>query len=158
MSSLNSDNFKIYFYKRFELNNGWQSFYPVAKYLNTLKANRRFFLLSSVVGDKQHKLYGYQRVASGLMIKLDAGCPIPVRDSVWLVLDTLNPSVREYPFFLAYKFGKKALLSELAQIKQDASLSQEQKQGLETLEYWTTGYSLERYRQLKQSWSDRIKG
>lgn len=60
MTSLNGNNFKSYFYERSSLNNGWQSFTPTANYLNTLKDNHIFPLLSSIVGDKKHKSYNYQ--------------------------------------------------------------------------------------------------
>jgi hypothetical protein len=157
MSAPDSDSFKTYFYERFKLTNHWQAFEPVAKFLNTLKADQRFRLLFSVMCDPHDRPCKYQKVASGLMLKVDAGCPLSVVDAVTPLLDTIDLSIQEFPFFLAKRYGRDRVLSDLASI--DISiLSDHQRRRLDTLSYWTRGFTDERYEEVRKRWGSRIKG
>ena len=158
MDDLNTEDFKHYFYQQAQSGQSWQSLSPIAKYLNTLKANQRFLLLSSILCDRYYPFFHYQRVAAGLMIKLDAGCPIPLRECIKLVTDYVYASDQEYAFFLAHKFGQEEVLAELQKLQQDESLTEEQQKSLDKLSYWVGSYSLSRYRLLKQTWNSRIRG
>lgn len=152
-----TDNFADYFYRRFEMKNQWQAFEPVAKFLNTLKANQRFHLLFAILQDHHARPYEFQKVAAGLMLKVDAGCPLSVSEAAVPVLDTLDLSIQEFPFLMAKRYGREKVLEELAAI--DASeLSKEQRQRLDTLIYWVRGFTEERYEELRKLWSARIKG
>jgi len=153
----NSDSFKTYFYERFELNNSWQAFNPVAKYLNTLKADHRFRLLFSLMCDRHDRPYQYQKVASGLMLKVDASCPISVVEATFPLLDTIDLSVEEFPFFLAKRHGRDRVLEDLATID-TSTLNDQQRLRLDTLIYWTRRFTDERYENKRRLWSSRIKG
>lgn len=157
MAEIDSDNFKAYFYERFELNNHWQAFVPVAKYLNSTKGNQRFHLLFSILQDVHEQPYNYQKVAAGLMMKVDAKCPLDVQQASLPVLNTLDLSIQEFPWFLAKRLGRDHVLTELDTIDQ-SDLDDSQRKRLETLIYWTQGFTENRYEELRQRWSARIKG
>jgi len=151
------ESFKTYFYQRFELNNHWQAFDPVAKYLNTLKADQRFRLLFSVMCDRHDRPYQYQKVASGLMLKVEAGCPLPVVEASFPLLDTIDLSVEEFPLFLAKRHGRERVLADLGTIDTSA-LDDRQRLRLDTLIYWARGFTDERYENIRNRWSSRIRG
>lgn len=157
MAEIAADNFADYFYRRFELNNRWQGFGPAAKFLNTLKANQRFHLLFAILQDHHARSYEYQKVAAGLMLKVDARCPLRVSDAVVPVLNTLDLSIPEYPFFLAKRYGREMVLAELAAMD-GMELNESQRKRLETLIYWVRGFTEARYEDLRALWSARIRG
>ena len=157
MAQLDSENFKAYFYERFVLDNHWQAFVPIAKFLNTLKAAQRFHLLFPVLQDDHEHPYEYQKAAAGLMMKVDAACPLSVCEAVTPVLSSLDLSIQEFPFFLAKRHGRDHVLEELASIH-TGFLDEGQKKKLDTLVYWTRGFTEDRYEELRQRWSARIKG
>ncbi len=157
MEDLDSDNFKSYFYGRFELKNHYQSFQPVAKFLNTLKANRRFDLLFSVLQDQHDRPYEYQKIAAGLMLKVDATYQMSISEATLPVLNSIDLSIQEFPFLLAKRHGRDRVLAEFAEIESTA-LSAAQRTRLDALIYWVRGFTEERYEELRQRWSARIKG
>jgi hypothetical protein len=157
MPEIDAQTFKDYFYGRFALSNHWQAFEPVAKYLNTLKANQRFHHLFPILQDVHQYPYEFQKVAAGLMMKVDAACPVNVGEAALPVLDTIDLSVQEFPFFLAKRHGRDRVLQDLGALSSPA-LSEPQRKRLDTLIYWTRGFTEDRYEQLRQLWSARIKG
>jgi hypothetical protein len=101
--------------------------------------------------------YEFQKVAAGLMMKVDAACPVNVGEAALPVLDTIDLSVQEFPFFLAKRHGRDRVLQDLGALSSPA-LSEPQRKRLDTLIYWTRGFTEDRYEQLRQLWSARIKG
>jgi hypothetical protein len=157
MPDLDARTFKEYFYERFSLSNRWQAFEPVAKYLNTLKASQRFHHLFPILQDVHQYPYDFQKVAAGLMMKVDAACPVDVREAALPVLDTIDLSVQEFPYFLAKRHGRDQVLQDLGALSRPA-LSDPQRLRLDTLIYWTRGFTEDRYEDLRRLWSARIKG
>lgn len=157
MAELDAENFKEYFYGRFALSNHWQAFEPVARYLNTLKANQRFQHLFPILQDVHQRSYELQKVAAGLMMKVDAACPLDAGEAALSVLDSLDLSVQEFPFFLSKRHGRDQVLEDLGALS-SPTLSDPQRKRLDTLIYWTRGYTEDRYEELRQRWSARIKG
>jgi hypothetical protein len=157
MPDLDAQTFKEYFYERFSLTNSWQAFEPVAKYLNALKANQRFYHLFPILQDVHQYPYAFQKVAAGLMMKVDAACPVDVREAALPVLDTIDLSVQEFPYFLAKRLGRDRVLQDLGALSRPA-LSDPQRLRLDTLIYWTRGFTEDRYEDLRRLWSARIKG
>ena len=157
MKSSEIDSFKEDFYHRFNLPNGYQSFVATARYLNTLKAPRRFDLLFSVLCDHHETPFPIQKVASGLLLKQAAKCSKSLSDVIYPVLDKLDASIQEYPFFLAKLFGVDQVMEEIRRLK-SADLSTRQLKGLSTFEYWLSGFSDKRYEELRHRWSRTICG
>ncbi len=139
------------------MSNHWQAFESVARYLNTLKANQRFLHLFPILQDVHQHPYEFQKVAAGLMMKVDAACPLDLREAILPVLDSIDLSVQEFPFFLAKRQGRDRVLEALAALS-SPSLSDPQRMRLDTLIYWTRGFTEDRYEELRRRWSARIKG
>jgi hypothetical protein len=91
------------------------------------------------------------------MMKVDAACPIDTREAALPVLDTIDLSVQEFPYFLAKRHGRDRVLQDLGALSRPA-LSDPQRLRLDTLIYWTRGFTEDRYEDLRRLWSARIKG